>query len=91
MTELGMTPDTTDRMKTAAATQGIVDQLSAGEQAAVVRLLAKAAVAAVVSEQEAMVETQQARQQQQTQAAAEAVRGLVHQVTRVARAVPAIS
>jgi hypothetical protein len=45
MTELGMTPDTTDRMKTAAATQGIVDQLSAGEQAAVVRLLAKAAVA----------------------------------------------
>ena len=45
MTELGMVPDTTDRMKTAAATQAIVDQLSAGEQSAIVRLLAKATVA----------------------------------------------
>jgi hypothetical protein len=45
MTELGMTPDATDRMKTAAATQAMVDQLSNGEQSAIVTLLAKATVA----------------------------------------------
>ena len=45
MTEMGMTPDATDRMKTAAATQGIVDQLSAAEQADIVGVLAKATVA----------------------------------------------
>jgi len=45
MTELGMTPDATDRMKTATATQAMVDQLSTGEQSAIVSLLAKAAVA----------------------------------------------
>jgi hypothetical protein len=45
MSGLGMAPDTTDRMQTAAATQRIVDQLNAAEQGAIVSLLAKAAIA----------------------------------------------
>ena len=45
MTELGMTPDATDRMQTAAATLRIVDQLSTAEQGAVIGLLAKATIA----------------------------------------------
>ncbi|MEX0866013.1 MAG: hypothetical protein WD030_01560, partial [Pirellulales bacterium] len=45
MTELGMTPDATDRMKTAVATQVLVDTLNAAESAAVVKQLASATVA----------------------------------------------
>jgi hypothetical protein len=44
MTELGMTPDGTDRMKTAAATQMLVDKLSAAEPNAIVKTLASANV-----------------------------------------------
>lgn len=45
MTGLGMTPDTTDRMQTATATQRIVDQVSTAEQGAIIGLLAKAVIA----------------------------------------------
>ncbi|QDU98792.1 phage resistance protein [Lignipirellula cremea] len=44
MTELGMTPDTTDRMKTAAATQLLVDKLSGAESGEIVKTLASANV-----------------------------------------------
>lgn len=44
MTELGMTPETTDRMKTANATQVLVDKLSTAEASAVVKAIASANV-----------------------------------------------
>jgi len=45
MTCLGLTPDTTDRVKTATATRTIVDRLHVAEPADVIGLLAKANVA----------------------------------------------
>lgn len=44
MTEQGVTPDASDRMKTAAATQVLVDKLSAAEPGAIVALLARATI-----------------------------------------------
>lgn len=44
MTEMGMTPDSTDRMKTANATQVLVDKLSTAEPSAIVKTLASATI-----------------------------------------------
>jgi len=45
MTEMGMSPDTTDRMKTAKATLSLVEKVGVTEPAAIVKLLATAIVA----------------------------------------------
>jgi hypothetical protein len=44
MAELGLTPETTDRLKTASATQMLVDKLAVGELNAIVKQLASANV-----------------------------------------------
>jgi hypothetical protein len=45
MTEMGVTPEATDRMKTANASQVLVDKLSTAELAAIVKVLASANIA----------------------------------------------
>ncbi len=44
MTEMGLAPATTDRLKTAAAAQGLVDKLSTAEPSAIVKTLASASI-----------------------------------------------
>lgn len=45
LTELGLSPDSTDRMKTASATQSLVEKVGATDPGAIVKLLATANVA----------------------------------------------